>query len=54
MQIRGISDTSSVDGHADVTASSLSTTSFGIHLTGTMSAGFTLEISNNDILLHNI
>jgi uncharacterized membrane protein (Fun14 family) len=38
MQISGISG----DGHAATTASSLAMTSFGIPLTGSMSAGFTL------------
>jgi uncharacterized membrane protein (Fun14 family) len=42
MQISGISGTSSVDGHATATASSLAMTSFGIPLTGSMSAGFTI------------
>jgi hypothetical protein len=41
MQIPGIRAGSSIDGHA-VTASSLAMTSFGIPLTGSMSAGFTL------------
>jgi uncharacterized membrane protein (Fun14 family) len=43
-QIPGISGSSSVDGHAAAaaaTASSLAMTSFGIPLTGCMSAGFT-------------
>jgi uncharacterized membrane protein (Fun14 family) len=40
MQIPGISGTS--DGHAAATASSLAMTSFGIPLTGSMSAGFTI------------
>jgi uncharacterized membrane protein (Fun14 family) len=39
MQIPGIS---SGDGHAAATASSLAMTSFGIPLTGSMSAGFTI------------
>src|SRR5918998_6797718 len=39
MQIQGISGG---DGHAAATASSLVMTSFGIPLTGSMSAGFTL------------
>jgi uncharacterized membrane protein (Fun14 family) len=34
---------SSADGHAAVTASSLTMTSFGIPLTGSMSAGFTIR-----------
>ena len=38
MQIPGISG----DGHAAATASSLSMTSFGIPLTGSISAGFTI------------
>jgi uncharacterized membrane protein (Fun14 family) len=42
MQIPGISGTSSVDGHAAVGASSLAMTNFGIPLTSSMSAGFTL------------
>jgi uncharacterized membrane protein (Fun14 family) len=44
MQIPGISsDGSSVDSsHAAATASSLAMTSFGIPLTGSMSAGFTI------------
>jgi hypothetical protein len=43
MQIPGISSGSSVDGsHAAATASSLVMTSFGIPLTSSMSAGFTL------------
>jgi uncharacterized membrane protein (Fun14 family) len=37
-----ISYSSSSDGHAAATASSLAMTSFGIPLTGSMSAGFTL------------
>ena len=40
MQIPGISSTN--DGHAAATASLLSMTSFGIPLTGSMSAGFTI------------
>jgi uncharacterized membrane protein (Fun14 family) len=40
MQIPGISGTS--DGHVAATASSLAMTSFGIPLTGSMSAGFTI------------
>ena len=40
-QIPSIS-TGSVDAHAAATASSLAMTSFGIPLTGSMSAGFTL------------
>jgi uncharacterized membrane protein (Fun14 family) len=39
MQIPGINGGSSVDGHA---AASLAITSFGIPLTGSMSAGFTI------------
>src|SRR5918996_229279 len=39
MQIQGISGG---DGHAAATTSSLAMTSFGIPLTGSMSAGFTL------------
>jgi uncharacterized membrane protein (Fun14 family) len=43
MQIPGISSGSSGDGHAAAaTASSLAMTSFGIPLTGSISAGFTL------------
>ncbi len=43
IQIQGISGTSSVDGHAAATASSsLALTSFGIPLTGSTSAGFTI------------
>ena len=42
MQIPGISSCSSVDAHATTTASSLAMTSFGISLTGSMSAGFTI------------
>jgi uncharacterized membrane protein (Fun14 family) len=43
MQIPGISSGSSIDGHAAAaTASSLAMTSFGIPLTGSMSAGFTI------------
>ena len=38
MQITGISS----DGHAAATASSLTMTSFGIPLTGSISAGFTI------------
>ncbi len=41
MQIQGISSVSG-DGHAAATASSLAMTSFGIPLTGSMSAGFTI------------
>jgi uncharacterized membrane protein (Fun14 family) len=41
MQIPGISASSS-DVHAAATASSLAMTSFGIPLTGSMSAGFTI------------
>ncbi len=41
MQIPGISSVSG-DGHAAATASSLAVTSFGIPLTGSMSAGFTI------------
>jgi uncharacterized membrane protein (Fun14 family) len=41
IQIPGIS-LSSVDGHAAATASSLAMTTFGIPLTGSMSAGFTI------------
>jgi uncharacterized membrane protein (Fun14 family) len=41
MQIQGISGVSG-DGHAAATASSLAMTSFGIPLTGSMSAGFTI------------
>ena len=40
-QIPGISGNSG-DGHTAATASSLPLTSFGIPLTGTMSAGFTV------------
>jgi uncharacterized membrane protein (Fun14 family) len=44
MQIQGISSVSGDSGHADAaaTASSLAMTSFGIPLTGSMSAGFTI------------
>jgi uncharacterized membrane protein (Fun14 family) len=43
MQIPGInSGSSSVDGHAAVAASSLAMTSFGIPLTGSISAGVTV------------
>jgi uncharacterized membrane protein (Fun14 family) len=42
MQIPGISSGSVGDVHAAATASSLAMTSFGIPLTGSMSAGFTL------------
>ncbi len=43
MQIPGISSGSSGDGHAAAaTASSLAMTTFGIPLTGSISAGFTL------------
>ena len=42
MQIPGISIGSGGDVHAAATASSLSMTSFGIQLTGSMSAGFTI------------
>jgi uncharacterized membrane protein (Fun14 family) len=42
MQIPGISLSSSGDGHTTATASSLAMTSFGIPLTGSMSAGFTI------------
>jgi uncharacterized membrane protein (Fun14 family) len=43
MQIPGISSGSSIDGHAAAaTASSLAMTIFGIPLTGSMSAGFTI------------
>src|SRR5919112_4302282 len=43
MQIPGISSGSSIDGHAAAaTASSLAMTSFGIPLTGSMSAGFAI------------
>ena len=41
MQIQGISSVSG-DGHAAATTSSLAMTSFGIPLTGSMSAGFTI------------
>jgi ribonuclease PH len=41
MQIPGISGVSG-DSHAAATASSLAMTSFGIPLTGSMSAGFTI------------
>ena len=40
MQIPGISST--IDNHAAATSSSLAMTSFGIPLTGSMSAGFTI------------
>jgi uncharacterized membrane protein (Fun14 family) len=42
MQIPGISSSSGGDVHTAVTASSLAMTSFGIPLTGSMSAGFTI------------
>jgi uncharacterized membrane protein (Fun14 family) len=42
MQIPGISSDSGGDIHATATASSLAMTSFGIPLTGSVSAGFTL------------
>ncbi len=43
MQIPGITSSgSTVDGHAAAMASSLSMTSFGFPLTGSMSAGFSL------------
>jgi hypothetical protein len=45
MQIPGISASSS-DVHAAATASSLAMTSFGIPLTGSMSAGFTIGFLN--------
>jgi uncharacterized membrane protein (Fun14 family) len=41
-QIPGISSSGSVDGHAAAAASSLTMGIFGIPLTGSMSAGFTL------------
>jgi uncharacterized membrane protein (Fun14 family) len=41
-QIPGISGSGVADGYAAVTASSLAMTSFGIPLTGSMSAGFTI------------
>jgi uncharacterized membrane protein (Fun14 family) len=41
-QIQGISNNGSVDGQAAPTASSIAMTSFGIPLTGSMSAGFTI------------
>jgi uncharacterized membrane protein (Fun14 family) len=41
-QIPGISGSSVADSYAAATASSLAMTSFGIPLTGSMSAGFTL------------
>jgi uncharacterized membrane protein (Fun14 family) len=41
IQILGVSG-ASADGHAAATASSLAMTSFGISLTGSMSAGFTI------------
>jgi uncharacterized membrane protein (Fun14 family) len=41
MQIQGISSVSG-NGHAAATVSSLTMTSFGIPLTGSMSAGFTI------------
>jgi uncharacterized membrane protein (Fun14 family) len=41
MQIPGISNNGSIDGHA-ATSSLLSMTSFGIPFTGSMSAGFTI------------
>ena len=43
MQIPGISVGSSDSGPAAATASSLAMTSFGIPLTGSMSAGFTIR-----------
>ena len=42
MQIQGISSVSGDSSHAAATASSLAMTSFGIPLTGSMSAGFTI------------
>jgi hypothetical protein len=42
MQIPGISNGSSSDGHVEAAASLLATTSIGIPLTGSMSAGFTI------------
>ena len=42
MQIPGFSSVSTGDIHAAAAASSLALTSFGIPLTGSMSAGFTL------------
>jgi uncharacterized membrane protein (Fun14 family) len=42
MQIPDISGNNSSDVHAAATASSLAVTSFGIPLTGSMSAGFTI------------
>ena len=43
IQIPGISNNGSFDGHAVATASSIAMTSFGIPLTGSMSAGFTIR-----------
>jgi uncharacterized membrane protein (Fun14 family) len=42
IQIPGIGGSSSADGHAAATVSSLAMTSFGILLTSSMSAGFTI------------
>ena|SRR5829696_2695576 len=42
IQIPGISSSSVADGYAATTASSLAMTSFGIPLTGSISAGFTI------------
>jgi uncharacterized membrane protein (Fun14 family) len=42
MQIQGISSVSGDSSHAVATVSSLAMTSFGIPLTGSMSAGFTI------------
>ena len=42
LQIPGISSSRSGDVHAAATASSLAMTNFGIPLTGSMSAGFTI------------
>jgi uncharacterized membrane protein (Fun14 family) len=42
IQIQGYSASSSGDAHTAATASSLAMTSFGIPLTGSMSAGFTI------------
>jgi uncharacterized membrane protein (Fun14 family) len=42
MHIPGVSSAGNADGHAAATASSLAMTSFGISLTGSMSAGFTI------------
>ena len=42
MQIPSISDGSNIDGHAAAATASLTMTNFGIPLTGSISAGFTI------------